>query len=122
LNVGVIVRVALDEGNLGGKMTKDTKFPASDWRSRYFSSENLANTLERVDKLKHILPRGMSLPQMALRFVLSHPAVSTTIVGMRKLEHVPENVALSDQGPLPPDLLRELTRHRWGRKPTPSSD
>jgi aryl-alcohol dehydrogenase-like predicted oxidoreductase len=122
LNVGVIVRVALDEGSLGGKMTKDTKFPASDWRSRYFSSENLANTLERVDKLKHILPRGMSLPQMALRFVLSHPAVSTTIVGMRKLEHFRENVALSDQGPLPPDLLRELTRHRWDRKPTPSSD
>jgi aryl-alcohol dehydrogenase-like predicted oxidoreductase len=64
----------------------------------------------------------MSLPQMALRFVLSHPAVSTTIVGMRKLEHVRENIALSDQGPLPPDLLRELKRHRWDRKPTPWSD
>jgi aryl-alcohol dehydrogenase-like predicted oxidoreductase len=114
--------VALDEGSLGGKMTKDTKFPASDWRSRYFNPENLANTLERVDKLKQILPRGMSLPQMALRFVLSHPALSTTIVGMRKLEHVRENVALSDQGPLPADLLRELKRHRWDRKPAPWSD
>jgi len=114
--------VALDEGSLGGKRTNDTKFPASDWRSRYFNPENLANTLERVDRLKQILPRGMSLPQMALRFVLSHPAVSTTIVGMRKLEHVRENIALSDQGPLPPDLLRELKRHRWDRKPTPWSD
>jgi aryl-alcohol dehydrogenase-like predicted oxidoreductase len=122
LNVGVIVRVALDEGSLGGKLTKDTKFPASDWRTRYFNPENLANTLERVDKLKQILPRGMSLPQMALRFVLSHPAVSTTIVGMRKLEHVRENIALSDQGPLPSDLLRELKRHRWDRKPAPWSD
>jgi hypothetical protein len=59
LKIEVIVRVALDEGSLGGKMTKDTKFPAGDWRSRYFNRENLANTLERVDKLKQILPRGM---------------------------------------------------------------
>jgi aryl-alcohol dehydrogenase-like predicted oxidoreductase len=122
LNIGVVVRVALDEGSLGGKMTKDTKFPASDWRAHYFNPENLANTIERVDKLKKILPPGMSIPQMALRFVLSHPAVSTTIIGMRKSEHVRENIALSDQGPLPPELLRELKRHRWDRKPAPWSD
>jgi len=122
LNVGVIVRVALDEGSLGGKMTKDTKFPKSDWRSRYFNPKNLANTLQRVDKLKQILPSGMSLPELALRFVLSHPAVSTTIIGMRKLEHVTENIALSDKGPLSPELLQELKRHRWERKPAPWSD
>jgi aryl-alcohol dehydrogenase-like predicted oxidoreductase len=122
LNVGVIVRVALDEGSLGGKMTKDTKFPESDWRSRYFNPKNLANTLLCVDKLKQILPSGMSLPELALRFVLSHPAVSTTIIGMRKLEHVRENIALSDKGPLSPELLQELKRHRWDRKPAPWSD
>ena len=122
LNVGVIVRVALDEGSLGGKMTKNTKFPESDWRSRYFNPKNLANTLQRVDKLKQILPSGMSLPELALRFVLSHPAVSTTIIGMRKLEHVRENIALSDKGPLSPELLQELKRHRWDRKPAPWSD
>jgi aryl-alcohol dehydrogenase-like predicted oxidoreductase len=122
LNVGVIVRVALDEGSLSGKMTKDTTFPKSDWRSGYFNPENLANTLERVEKLKQILPPGMSLPEMALRFVLSHPAVSTTIIGMRKLEHVRENIALSDKGPLSPELLRELKKHRWDRKPAPWSD
>jgi len=122
LNVGVIVRVALDEGSLGGKMTKDTTFPANDWRSRYFNPENLANTLERVDKLKQILPPGMSLPEMALRFVLSHPAVSTTIIGMRKLGHVRENIALSDKGPLSPELLQELKKHRWDRRPAPWSD
>src|SRR5229473_505951 len=93
-----------------------TAFPASDWRSRYFNPQNLANTLERVDKLKQILPAGMSLPEMALRFVLSHPAVSTTIIGMRKLEHVRENIALSDKGPLRPELLQELKKHRWDRK------
>ena len=122
LNVGVIVRVALDEGSLGGRMTKDTTFPKSDWRSGYFNPQNLANTLERVDKLKQILPAGMSLPEMALRFVLSHPAVSTTIIGMRKLDHVRENIALSDKGPLSPQLLQELKRHRWDRKPAPWSD
>jgi aryl-alcohol dehydrogenase-like predicted oxidoreductase len=122
LDIGVIVRVALDEGSLGGKMTKDTTFPKNDWRSGYFNPENLANTLERVEKLKQILPPGMSLPEMALRFVLSHPAVSTTIIGMRKLGHVRENIALSDKGPLSPELLQELRKHRWDRKPAPWSD
>jgi aryl-alcohol dehydrogenase-like predicted oxidoreductase len=122
LNIGVIVRVALDEGSLGGKMTKEAKFPATDWRSRYFNPENLAKTMERVDKLRQILPPGMPLPELALRFVLSHPAVSTTVVGMRKLQHVRENTALSDAGVLPAELLRELKRHRWDRKPAPWSD
>ena len=122
LNVGVIVRVALDEGSLGGKMTKDTKFPKSDWRSGYFNPQNLANTIDRVEKLKEILPPGMSLPDMALRFVLSHSAVSTVIIGMRKLDHVERNIALSDKGPLSPELLQKLKAHRWDRKPAPWSD
>ena len=122
MNIGVIVRVALDEGSLGGKMTKDTTFPKDDWRSGYFNPKNLAETMKRVDKLKAILPAGMSLPEMALRFVLSHPAVSTTIVGMRKLAHVRENIAISDKGPLSPELLKELKKHRWNRKPAPWSD
>jgi len=122
LNIGVIVRVALDEGSLSGKMTRDTKFPKDDWRAGYFNPKNLADTMDRVDKLKRMLPPGMSLPELALRFVNSHPAVSTTIVGMRKLAHVRENLALSDKGPLSPDLLKELKRHRWDRKPAPWSD
>ena len=122
LNIGVIVRVALDEGSLGGKMTRETTFPKSDWRSGYFNAQNLANTMDRVDQLKKILPAGMSLAEMALRFVNSHPAVSTTIIGMRKLEHVRENIALSDKGPLTPELLQELKKHRWDRKPAPWSD
>ena len=122
LNIGVIVRVALDEGSLGGKMTRNTTFPPDDWRSRYFNPKNLENTMDRVDRLKQILPPGMSLPEMALRFVNSHPAVSTTIVGMRKPGHVRENLALSDKGPLSPDLLQELKKHRWDRRPAPWSD
>jgi aryl-alcohol dehydrogenase-like predicted oxidoreductase len=122
LNIGVIVRVALDEGSLGGKMTKDTKYPPTDWRSRYFNPGNLASTMERVDKLKQILPPAVSLPETALRFVLSHPAVDTTVVGMRKSQHVRENTARSDLGALSPTLLAELRRHRWDRKPAPWSD
>jgi aryl-alcohol dehydrogenase-like predicted oxidoreductase len=59
---------------------------------------------------------------MALRFVLSHPAVSTTIPGMRKAEHVRQNVAASDAGPLDKALLTELKKHRWDRKPAHWSD
>ena len=122
LNVGVIARVPFDEGSLGGKMTLETRFPKDDWRSLYFGPENLANTIQRVDKLKRIVPAGMTLPEMALRFILSHPAVGTTIAGMRKTEHVRQNIAASDAGPLDRSLLTELKKHRWDRKPAHWSD
>ncbi|HXY04098.1 MAG TPA: aldo/keto reductase [Terriglobales bacterium] len=122
LNIGVIARVPLDEGSLGGKLTANTKFPESDWRSRYFGLENLKNTVEHVDKLKPIVPRGMNLPEMALRFILSNPVVSTTIVGMRKPDHVRQNVAVSEGGALDPALIDALKPHRWDREPGPWSD
>lgn len=122
LNIGIIARVPLDEGSLGGKMTLETRFPKDDWRSLYFGPENLANTIQRVEKLKKTLPEGMTLPEMSLRFVLSHPAVSTTIIGMRKPEHVSDNIAASDAGPLDASLLKELKHHRWERTPQPWSD
>ncbi len=122
LNIGVIARVALDEGSLGGKMTLETRFPESDWRSKYFGSENLAKTIPRVEKLKAVLPGSMSLPEMALRFVISDPVVSTTIIGMRKLDHVRQNIALSDAGPLDSSLLQALKPHRWDRTPQRWSD
>jgi aryl-alcohol dehydrogenase-like predicted oxidoreductase len=121
-NVGVIARVPLDEGSLGGKMTAETRFPESDWRSKYFGSENLGQTLPRVEKLKQMLHEGMSLPEMSLRFILSNPAVSTTIVGMRKPEHVRQNVAASDAGPLDVGLLKSLKGYRWDRRPKVWSD
>jgi aryl-alcohol dehydrogenase-like predicted oxidoreductase len=121
-NVGVIARVPLDEGSLGGKLTLDTKFPAGDWRAGYFNPENLKNTVERVEKLKEILPAGMTLPEMALRFILSNRTVTTSIAGMRKAEHVKSNIATSDAGPLDAALLAELKKHRWDRQPTPWSD
>jgi aryl-alcohol dehydrogenase-like predicted oxidoreductase len=118
LNIGVIARVPLDEGSLAGKLKLDTKFPPGDWRNGYFNPENLRQTVERVERLRKLLPRSMTLPQMALRFVLAHPAVSTTIVGMRKPEHVRRNLAVSELEPLSPELLAALKEHRWDRKPT----
>ena len=117
LNVGVIARVPLDEGSLGGKLTAETKFAVGDWRAGYFNPDNLRVTLERVERLRKILPRSMTLSQMALRFVLSHPAVSTVIVGMRKSEHVRKNLTTSGLEPLSPELLAALKNHRWDRKP-----
>jgi aryl-alcohol dehydrogenase-like predicted oxidoreductase len=122
LNIGVIARVPLDEGSLGGKMTLKTKFPKGDWRARYFGPENLSETVPRVEKLKEIVPEGMTLPEMALRFILADPTVSTTIVGMRKLAHVRANMALSDDLPLEDGLLAKLKEHRWDRKPKRWSD
>jgi aryl-alcohol dehydrogenase-like predicted oxidoreductase len=122
MNIGVIARVPLDEGSLGGKMTLDTRFPEDDWRARYFTPENLVPTIERVERLKQIVPDGMTLPEMAIRFVLSNLTVGTTIVGMRSPEHVKANVSYSDKGPLDKDLLAELRKHRWDRKPAPWSD
>jgi aryl-alcohol dehydrogenase-like predicted oxidoreductase len=120
--IGVIARVPLDEGSLGGKMTLDTRFEASDWRSKYFGPDNLKPTIERVEKLKKIVPPGMTLPEMALRFILADQDVSTIIAGMRKLVHVRENMKTSDEAPLDPALIRKLREHRWDRKPTRWSD
>jgi aryl-alcohol dehydrogenase-like predicted oxidoreductase len=122
LNIGVIARVPLDEGSLGGKMTLETKFPPNDWRARYFGPKNLPETIARVEAVKKTVPAGMTLPEMSLRFILSNPVVSTTIVGMRKPGHVKENIATSDAGPLDAKLLQALKQHRWDRKPEPWAD
>lgn len=115
LDVAVIARVPFDEGSLTGTLTADSTWPAGDFRNLYFSKENLAETLPRVEALKRVLPEGMTLPSLALRHILQHPAVSTVIPGMRKLRHVEENLAAADAPPLDPDLMRELARHRWER-------
>lgn len=122
LNIGVIARVPLDEGSLGGKMTRETTFPEGDWRRGYFNPKNLNETMDRVDRLRAEVPAGMTLPEMALRFILGHRAVSTIIVGMRQPEHVRANLALSDEGALDAGLVEKLRKHRWERHPAPWSD
>jgi aryl-alcohol dehydrogenase-like predicted oxidoreductase len=125
-NVAVIARVPFDEGTLTGKLTKDSTWPEGDWRNTYFVPENLVPSVERAERLKLLLAewnrdhRGngeLTMPEMALRFILSNPTVSTIIPGMRKLRHVESNIASSDAGPLPPELIKELKSHRWVRQP-----
>jgi aryl-alcohol dehydrogenase-like predicted oxidoreductase len=122
MNVGVIARVPLDEGGLSGKLTDDTRFPERDWRARYFGPENLHPTVVRANAVKELLPENMSLPEIALRFILSNRTVSTTIVGMRTLQHVHEDVSASDGSGLPSELIAQLRKHRWDRKVAPWSD
>lgn len=119
--VAVIARVPFDEGTLTGTLTKDSKWPEGDWRNIYFTAENLIPSVERAEQLKALLPADMTLPEMALRFILSNSDVSTIIPGMRKAAHVDANIATSDAGPLADELLSELRQHRWERKPKPWS-
>jgi aryl-alcohol dehydrogenase-like predicted oxidoreductase len=118
MQVAVIARVPFDEGTLTGSLTKDSSWPEGDWRNTYFVPENLIPSVERADKLKGLLPEGMDMPEMALRFILNSADVSTIIPGMRKPGHVRANMAASDADPLAEDLHRELRAHRWDREPT----
>jgi aryl-alcohol dehydrogenase-like predicted oxidoreductase len=117
-NVAIIARVPFDEGSLTGTLTLDSKWPAKDWRSTYFVPENLKASVARADALKPLVPAGMTMPELALRFILNNPDVSTIIPGMRKLRNVESNLAASDKGPLPTSLHAQLRKHRWDRTPT----
>ncbi len=118
MDVAVIARVPFDEGTLTGTLTKDSKWPFGDWRNTYFVPENLIASVERAEALKKIVPEGMTMPEMALRFILGEPTVSTIIPGMRKPAHTLSNLSASDKGLLDPALMSELEKHRWDRKPS----
>ncbi|MBI5563312.1 MAG: aldo/keto reductase [Chloroflexi bacterium] len=118
LNVAVIARVPFDEGTLTGTLTLDSKWPEGDWRNTYFVPENLKSSLAHADALKPLIPAGMTMPEMAMRFILSNADVSTVIPGMRKIKNVDANSACSDAGSLSADLLAQLKPHRWDRTPT----
>ncbi|MEZ6140349.1 MAG: aldo/keto reductase [Zavarzinella sp.] len=117
-NIGVIARVPFDEGTLTGNLTKNSTWPAGDWRNTYFVPENLHASVDRAEQLRPLIPQGMTMAEMALRFILSNPAISTIIPGMRKNSHVLSNIACSDAGGLPDELLTQLKAHRWDRTPT----
>jgi len=117
LDVGVIARTPFDEGSLTGTLTAGSTWPDDDFRHGYFSPENLAETLPKVEAIRADLPEGMTLPALALRFILHHPAVSTVIPGMRKLENVDRNLAVSDGQALAAELVLALRAQRWDRMP-----
>lgn len=119
MDVAVIARVPFDEGSLTGTMTIDTTFPDGDFRNVYFSPEKLGPIIEHVEELRPVVPADSTMPEMTLRYILSHPAVSTIIPGMRKPQHVESNIATSDEGGLSADLIHQLKAHRWVRKERP---
>lgn len=118
LNVAVIARVPFDEGTLTGALTHQTTWPEGDWRNTYFVPENLCASVDRAEALKPLVPPAMTMPELALRFILSNDAVSTVIPGMRTPAHVRANAGVSDGVRLTPELLTELEQHRWDREPT----
>lgn len=113
--VAVIARVPFDEGSLTGTLTHDMSWPEGDWRNIYFTREKLAATLARVDEVKKDVPPGMALPELALRFILGSPDVTTVIPGMRRPAHVDANLAAGDGVALPSTVVTRLRRHRWDR-------
>ncbi len=114
--VGVLARVPLDEGGLTGSITAESTFPEGDFRGRYFAGERKQQVQARAEALKALLgDEAHTLPELALRFCLSHDAVSTVIPGMRRVVTAEANTALSDGRRLSPALLGQLAAHAWPR-------
>ena len=115
-NVAVMVRVAFDEGSLTGKYTTKSTFPGNDFRSSYFAGDRMERTVRRVEKIKEEI-RGLELtmPQLALKYPLMHPAVSTVIPGIRNKNQALHNTVVSDLPDLSEDLMLRLRQHYWLR-------
>lgn len=113
-DLGIIVRVPFDEGTLTGAIRPDTTFPQGDWRNQYFRGERRSEAARRADALIPLLgDEARTLSELALRFVLARPEVSTVIPGMRRAEHVRANAAASDGRPLSSSILEKLAEHAW---------
>ncbi|HZG86357.1 aldo/keto reductase [Paenibacillus sp.] len=115
-HVGVIVRVPLDEGGLTGQITPDTTFNEGDFRNGYFRGDRKQEVYERVQRITSDL--HISVDQMAetaLRYILSHSAVSTVIPGMRSIRNVERNCQVGDGRGLPKEQVEKLKTHRWVR-------
>jgi aryl-alcohol dehydrogenase-like predicted oxidoreductase len=112
--VGIIVRVPFEEGLLTGKMRPGYQFGAGDWRAEWLTDERLAEVARRTDALVPFLaPDRPTLSALALKFCLSHPAVSTVIPGMRKVRNLEENVKVSDGKLLSAAELEALKAHAF---------
>lgn len=115
-NIGLIARVPLDEGGLSGNLTEDTHFAEGDFRAEFFTPERLKELVQRTDQLKSLLDGEVkTLPELALRYILSFEEISTAIPGMRRIKNVEANVAVSDGRTLSPELMEKLKQYAWER-------
>jgi len=117
LGVAVIARVPFDEGTLTGTLTPASRWPEGDFRNLFFAGDKLRASVEHAERLRPAIPPGMTMPELALRFILANPDVTTVIPGMRKRAHVDENLAVGDGMPLDPAVIQRLRAHRWDRSP-----
>ena len=115
LGIAVIARVPFDEGTLTGTLRLDSSWPQGDFRNVYFAGDNLRASVERAERLRPDVPKGMTMPELALRFILANPDVATIIPGMRKRANVEANIAASDGRRLDATLVQRLRAHRWDR-------
>jgi aryl-alcohol dehydrogenase-like predicted oxidoreductase len=114
--IGIIVRVPFDEGTLTGTIRPDTVFPEGDWRHRYFQGDRRAEAARRAEALLPLLgEEAKTLPELALRFILARPEVSTVIPGMRRPEHARANAAVSDGRKLSTAMLERLKSQAWDK-------
>lgn len=113
--VAVIARVPLDEGSLAGGLTPTTVFGKKDWRRYYFTPERLPEVCQHIEALRSLVPVGWTLPQLALKFCISHLAVSTVIPGMKSERHVEENIAVADLPELSAETVAALKKQTWIR-------
>lgn len=115
-NIGLIARVPLDEGGLAGKFTTKTKFEKGDFRNNYFKGKRLTELVTRTDELNKIVgSEADSLTELSLRWILSHNEISTVIPGMRKVDYIKANTAVSDKGKLSKEMMNKLKSHSWER-------
>ena len=114
-NIGIIARVPFDEGSLTGTLHLESTFPEGDWRNLYFNKANLEATMPRVEAIKQDIPEGMTSPELALRFILQHPAVTTVSPGMRQKQNGLSNLKAGDGVPLSDKAYLALKKHRWDR-------
>ncbi len=113
---GIIVRVAFDEGVLTGKYRGDEKFGRDDFRSNYFAGDRLMRGVKRTEKIRDEFKNsGYSMPELALKFAMTHEAVSTVIPGIRNRNQALQNTAVSDLPDLKPGTLLQLQEHTWNR-------
>jgi aryl-alcohol dehydrogenase-like predicted oxidoreductase len=115
-DIGVLARVPLDEGALTGAVTVETRFELREFRAWYFRGDRKKQVVEHVEALRQDL-EGVpgTLAEIALRFCLTHPAVSTVIPGMRKVRNVESSLGVSKVGPLEDATLEVLRRHAWNK-------
>lgn len=117
-NIGVLARCPLDEGALTGAITPETEFDPGEFRAFYFRGDRKRQVYERVQALlADLKAAGLDRPlaETALRFCITHPAVSTVIPGMRRVRNAEMNAAVSELGPLPAGIVEVLRRHAWNK-------